>query len=87
MSKWTLEFIIVNPIAAFREIERLNSLLKRSRDCLFTSIDDLHSAYIMDYRHEMPTRAAQLKGMEEDVDKHESLLRELNTLYPYEIPQ
>tara|TARA_R110000782_G_scaffold84391_2_gene164630 strand:- start:764 stop:904 length:141 start_codon:yes stop_codon:yes gene_type:complete len=35
MSKWTLEFIIVNPIAAFREIERLQAevdQLKFNRD-------------------------------------------------------
>jgi hypothetical protein len=75
-------FAVADPLQA--KIERLNNLLIRSRDCLRNSIDDVHNAYITDYRHESPYRSGQLQDMQDELERHRGLLGELNNLFPDE---
>lgn len=50
------------------------ALLRLALELLEDSIDTVRHEYESDWRHGLPTRAKQIAGMKEEVDKHEAAI-------------
>lgn len=56
------------------EVEALRKVMQQALDALVDSVDLVREDYRTDWRHGIPTRAAQLEGKKAELDRHEQTI-------------
>lgn len=56
------------------EVEALRGVMQQAREALVDSVDLVREDYLTDWRHGIPTRAAQLEGKKAELDRHEQTI-------------
>jgi len=56
-----------------------NELIRRALRALEESLDAIRLEYASDWRHDIPSRQAQIDGMRALLDEHEAVIRDLRT--------